>query len=88
MDTFRGVDPLRQETFWKGEGGIVGRGKFVPCAGGFYWAGELEDSVARVFFESIFSFEVAKIQDHWDNCKEDIVKSSWIAIGYNDQNWN
>lgn len=50
--------------------------------------GELEDSVARVFFESIFSFEVAKIQDHWDNCKEDIVKSSWIAIGYNDQSWN
>lgn len=90
MDTFRGVDPLRQETFWKEEGGGSWEEgiKFVPCAGGFYWAGELEDSVARVFFESIFSFEVAKIQDHWNNCKEDIVKSSWIAIGYNDQSWN
>lgn len=25
MDTFRGVDPLRQETFWKGEGGDRGK---------------------------------------------------------------
>lgn len=39
VDTFRGVDPLRQETFWKGEGGGSWEEgiKFVPCAGGFYW---------------------------------------------------
>lgn len=81
--------PSDRKRSGKGKGGSWEEGiKFVPCAGGFYWAGELEDSVARVFFESIFSFEVAKIQDHWNNCKEDIVKSSWIAIGYNEQSWN
>lgn len=65
MDTFRGVDPLRQETFWKEEGGGSWEEgiKFVPCAGGFYWVGELEDSVARVlscFLRKYFQFRSGK----------------------------
>lgn len=85
MDTFRGVDPLRQETFWKGEGGDRGKRELnsflrVDFIGWVSW--KIRWLVCfRGFFESIFSFEMAKIQDHWNNCKEEIVKSSWIAIG-------
>lgn len=63
MDTFRGVDPLRQETFWKEEGGGSWEEgiKFVPCAGGFYWVGELEDSVFSSKVFSVSKWQRSKI---------------------------
>lgn len=56
--------PSDRKRSGKGRGGSWEEGiKFVPCAGGFYWVGELEDSVARVlscFFRKYFQFRSGK----------------------------
>lgn len=55
--------PSDRKRSGKGKGGSWEEGiKFVP-AGGFYWVGELEDSVARVlswFLRKYFQFRNGK----------------------------